>query len=102
MCEQRPRRNPDFGEYSESFVYLRLQINPQYCPNGGIGRREGLKILCPLKTCRFDPGSGHQADGLSAAGFLSPEEASQSSRSLPDFGPCYCTQSSCFYSLAMG
>ena len=23
------------------------------------GRRDGLKIHCPLKTCRFDPGLGH-------------------------------------------
>ncbi len=26
------------------------------CRRGGIGRRAGLKIQCPLKTCRFDPG----------------------------------------------
>ena len=26
------------------------------CLSGGIGRRAGLKILCPLWTCRFDPG----------------------------------------------
>ncbi len=30
------------------------------CPNGGIGRRVGLKIQCPLKTCRFEPGFGHK------------------------------------------
>ena len=31
-----------------------------HCPNGGIGRRVGLKIQCPLKTCRFEPGFGHR------------------------------------------
>ena len=29
------------------------------CPDGGIGRRAGLKIQCPLKTCGFEPRSGH-------------------------------------------
>ena len=29
-------------------------------PSGGIGRRAGLKIQCPLKTCRFEPGPGHK------------------------------------------
>ena len=32
------------------------------CPNGGIGRRVGLKIQCPLKTCRFEPGFGHPTE----------------------------------------
>ena len=30
------------------------------CPDGGIGRRNGLKIRRPLKACGFDPLSGHQ------------------------------------------
>ena len=30
------------------------------CPDGGIGRRAGLKIQCPLKTCGFEPRSGHE------------------------------------------
>lgn len=29
------------------------------CPDGGTGRRAGLKILFPLKECRFDSDSGH-------------------------------------------
>ena len=28
-------------------------------PDGGIGRHAGLKILWPLRPCRFDPGSGY-------------------------------------------
>ena len=39
-----------------------------HCPNGGIGRRVGLKIQCPLKTCRFEPGFGHR--DRSAGNFL--------------------------------
>ena len=27
--------------------------------SGGIGRHEGLKIPCPLKACRFEPGLGY-------------------------------------------
>ena len=26
------------------------------CLSGGIGRRAGLKILCPFRACRFDSG----------------------------------------------
>ena len=33
---------------------------PSPCPDGGIGRRAGLKIQCPLKTCGFEPRSGHE------------------------------------------
>ena len=29
------------------------------CLSGGIGRHEGLKIPCPLKACRFEPGLGY-------------------------------------------
>ena len=29
------------------------------CPNGEIGRHEGLKILWPLRPCRFDSGFGY-------------------------------------------
>ena len=32
-------------------------------PLGGIGRRKGLKIPCPLWTSRFESGSGHQKKG---------------------------------------
>ena len=28
-------------------------------PNGGIGRRVGLKIQCLMRTCRFESGFGH-------------------------------------------
>ena len=28
-------------------------------PDGGIGRRNGLKIRCPKRTCGFDPRSGY-------------------------------------------
>ncbi len=28
-------------------------------PGGGIGRHAGLKILWPLRPCRFDPGPGY-------------------------------------------
>jgi hypothetical protein len=28
-------------------------------PDGGTGRRSGLKIRRPLRPCRFDSGSGH-------------------------------------------
>ena len=31
------------------------------CPDGGIGRRVGLKHQC-RKACRFDPGSGYEFD----------------------------------------
>lgn len=30
------------------------------CPSGGIGRHEGLKILWPLRLCRFEPGLGYK------------------------------------------
>ena len=36
-----------------------LPDHPQ-CPDGGTGRRAGLKIPFPLKECRFDSDSGHQ------------------------------------------
>lgn len=55
------------------------------CPNGGIGRREGLKILCPLKTCRFEPGFGH-INGVSGIAwtpfFLCPAAAPESDSRL--------------------
>ena len=38
-----------------------VALQPE-CPNGGIGRRVGLKIQCPLKTCRFEPRSGHATE----------------------------------------
>jgi hypothetical protein len=38
----------------------RRSVQAAYGPDGGIGRRTGLKIPRPLKACRFDPDSGHQ------------------------------------------
>ena len=48
-------------QISENAVNLQ-SVSPETvpCPNGGIGRRAGLKIQCPLKTCRFEPGFGHE------------------------------------------
>ena len=31
---------------------------------GGIGRRAGLKIQCPLRACRFDPGRRYHNEPL--------------------------------------
>ena len=39
------------------------------CPDGGIGRRAGLKHQC-RKACRFDPGSGYNQVGGKRSGFL--------------------------------
>ena len=36
------------------------RCNPANCPDGGIGRRVGLKHQC-RKASRFDPGSGYKA-----------------------------------------
>jgi hypothetical protein len=47
------------------------RLSPSRRPDGGIGRRTGLKIPRPQKACRFDPGSGHQCFLL---GFLRPAE----------------------------
>ena len=33
-------------------------------PDGGIGRRNGLKIRCPIRTCGFDPRSGYHFLGV--------------------------------------
>ncbi len=44
---------------------------PALGPDGGIGRRAGLKIQFPLKECGFDPHSGHQLrilTGVASAG----------------------------------
>ncbi len=38
------------------FFICQYQIS---CPDGGIGRHPGLKILWPLRPCRFEPGSGY-------------------------------------------
>ena len=34
-----------------------------WCPDGGIGRRVGLKHQC-RKACRFDPGSGYELSSM--------------------------------------
>ena len=39
-------------------------------PDGGIGRHAGLKILWPLRLCRFDPGSGYQLKARRRSGFF--------------------------------
>ncbi len=36
-----------------------VPLQPQTSPDGGIGRRAGLKHQC-RKASRFDPGSGYQ------------------------------------------
>ena len=36
-----------------------LLLHPSSRPGGGIGRRAGLKIQCPLKTCGFDSRPGY-------------------------------------------
>ena len=36
-----------------------LLLSPSSSPGGGIGRRAGLKIQCPLKTCGFDSRPGY-------------------------------------------
>ena len=33
-------------------------------PDGGTGRRAGLKIPFPQKECRFDPDSGHFSEAV--------------------------------------
>ncbi len=37
-----------------------LLLSPSSSPGGGIGRRAGLKIQCPLKTCGFDSRPGYK------------------------------------------
>ena len=39
-------------------LQLKRRHDP-HMPEWRNGRRDGLKIHCPLKTCRFDPGLGH-------------------------------------------
>ena len=41
-----------------------ILLHPSSRPGGGIGRRAGLKIQCPLKTCGFDSrlGTGEDKD----------------------------------------
>ena len=41
-------------------------LEPIFClrRSGGIGRRPGLKILCPFRAYRFDPGLRHQTGKL--------------------------------------
>ena len=43
------RSNPD----RKSGFFVNIQDK---CLSGGIGRRAGLKILCPFRACRFDSG----------------------------------------------
>lgn len=75
------------GVASSSLVFRStLNIPMQYvgiflyanCPSGGIGRHEGLKILWPLRLCRFEPGLGYKknrpgrffCDHISAIGLI--------------------------------
>ena len=37
-----------------------ILLHPSSRPGGGIGRRAGLKIQCPLKTCGFDSRPGYK------------------------------------------
>jgi hypothetical protein len=46
------------GRGFESRLPLSPLINV-YCPGGETGRHAGLKILWPLRPCRFDSGSGY-------------------------------------------
>ena len=39
-------------------------------PGGGIGRRAGLKIQCPLKTCGFDSRPGYKTSRTNREVFL--------------------------------
>ena len=63
--------NPVCRQRSKSPLRL---LNPYICPDGGIGRRGGLKIHC-RKTCGFKSRSGHQILGYRQAvrhGTLTP------------------------------
>ena len=45
--------------YYLEFARKALLLSPSSSPGGGIGRRAGLKIQCPLKTCGFDSRPGY-------------------------------------------
>ena len=47
---------------------LNIVYNYKSCSSGGTGRRPGLKIPCPIKTYRFDPGLEHQREWLNHYG----------------------------------
>ena len=54
-------------------------------PDGGIGRRNGLKIRCPMRTCGFDPRSGYhffEYFGISCALLMSSTRSSTVVHSL--------------------
>ena len=42
----------------------------QVCPDGGIGRHEGLKIPWPKRPCGFDPRLGYQKEQIRIAKWL--------------------------------
>ena len=48
------------------------RCNPAICPDGGIGRRVGLKHQC-RKASRFDPGSGYELSSKEIAKPLIPK-----------------------------
>ena|GEM_PF-3287156 len=54
---------------SRQLLVGRHLVTKRHCPDGGIGRRVGLKHRC-RKAYRFDPGSGYKASPYGGA-FLS-------------------------------
>ena len=48
------------------FAGVTAFFRPLSRPGGGIGRRSGLKIHRPLKSCGFDPHPGHQSRNWTA------------------------------------
>ena len=57
--EMRPRNGAEFS-VDNSIGEATFRVSSDVRPDGGIGRRAGLKIQFPLKKCGFDPHSGHQ------------------------------------------
>ncbi len=58
-----------FNSYSSCENFLKY-LSVYCCPGGGTGRHAGLKILWPLRPCRFDPGSGYTSKTSVNAGVL--------------------------------
>ena len=50
------------SRYKSGFFLDRIK-----CLSGGIGRRAGLKILCPFRACRFDSGLRYEKDCFNSA-----------------------------------
>ncbi len=65
----RPRNGAEFS-VDNSIGEATFRVSSDVRPDGGIGRRAGLKIQFPLKKCGFDPHSGHQKS-YSAKDFVS-------------------------------